>query len=146
MKESGGMVEYWIVWSDGINFRGDRHAHVHERMFCSCFFGFLEKRGNSEEQDPCLSHHPTPTKSYKGKVKVKPASTGQGYRGSYAFGGQPDTGCRVLTTNIMKQKKSPKQAVGTEERKREKIRILENMDIHISPIIFKYYVKNNTCT
>lgn len=92
------------------------------------------------------SHHPTLTKSHKGKVKVKSASTGQGYRGSYAFGGQPDIGCRVLTTNIVKQKKSPKQAVGTEVRKREKIQILENMDINISPIIFKYYVKNNTCT
>lgn len=52
--------------------------------------------------------------------------------------GQPGISCKVLiTVRVTKPRKSPKQAVGTGER-REKDGILGNVDVNIVHIIFKY--------
>lgn len=53
MKETGGMEEYWIGLYGLMVFRGD--GHMYRRTYecvCVLFLFFLDKRGNSEEQDP----------------------------------------------------------------------------------------------
>lgn len=52
--------------------------------------------------------------------------------------GQPGISCKVLiTVSVLKPKKSPKQSVGTGER-REKDGIMGNVDVKIVHILFKY--------